>query len=57
MAILFSTLMAIYGIIALVVSMSVFGLLLGPLVWFLALLPFVGMLQYFTKQGDRYNPN
>lgn len=57
MAELVTILVVIYAIIGLVVSMAFFGLLLGPLVWFLGLLPFVAILQYHTKESDRYNPN
>lgn len=55
MAILFITLIALYGIIGLVFSMSFFGVLLGPLVWFLGLLPFAALLQHYTKESDRYD--
>lgn len=55
MAELFNTVIAIYCIIALVFSISFFGALLGPLVWFLGLLPFVAILQHFIKEGDRFD--
>lgn len=57
MAELVTILIVIYAIIGLVFSMAFFGVLLGPLVWFLGLLPFVAMLQHYTKESDRYNPN
>lgn len=58
MAELFTTLVAIFFVIALVVSMGIFGILLGPIVWFLGMLPIVAIGQSIIRRGeDHYYRN